>query len=128
MATPANESEGVGAKAEQEAATANLLQLSGALEVVRKGDVVDGKVLVEHLAHGDEHGPVGRQIEVIRLKIDETPCRASGETIIADSTDASASVSWGMEAPAAMVILVGLTSYSLCDTVFSSGEGTVRLF
>ena len=71
MAAPSHERERVVAEAQQEAAAAHALQLAGALEVVGEGDRVHGEVLVEHLPHGEKHGAVGGEIEVIGLKVDQ---------------------------------------------------------
>ena len=71
VAAPAEKGKRVVGKAQQVGAAANLLQLAGALEVVGKGDAVHRLVAVEHLAHGQEDGLVGRKVEVIRRQLDE---------------------------------------------------------
>ena len=71
VAAPAHQRERVVAQPQQEATASHALELAGGLEVVGERDGVDREVLVEHLPHGHEDGAVGREVEVVRVKVDQ---------------------------------------------------------
>ena len=71
MPAPASQRERVVAKVKKVRPTAHAVKLTGALEIIGKRYRVDGKVLVEHLAHSNVDLGVARQIEILGTEVDE---------------------------------------------------------